>query len=524
MERGLLIFSWDKEKLNALTTALNENFTALNPSSLASKTASQVEGFSKSTWDTWAEQLSRSIDPVKGGLQGRPKFPNTPVLLFLWRAAERSQMPKCRGLVLRSLERMCQGGLFDQIGGGFHRYSTDENFLVPHFEKMLYDQSHLLQILSIASVCSQTPPAYRQLFRARASSLVAFVKRELFVPEVGFLSSLDADSDGEEGAFYMWTSKEVEEILGTEAGTKFAQVYGISEQNSIPNRLASTLKDESLAEEEEVFCSKEKLLGFRTSSRRPPHKDDKVLTDWSALMIMGLARSAVLLNRVDWLELAEQAYSTIVKRHTYTNGLLHSTRKDKQLERSFALDYAGMALAALELDDAAIAMKRISQDPYVEDARKYLEILFSRYVDQTSGLLRMECEGDLICQPAPIEEDAIGNAHSFTLEALGKLNMKTEELIWRDRLANLTSKLLNDANPRNVTTVINRIQSLNAIECNECLLKIGVGQEDKEELRQIVRALPWYRRALKLEEKWTICTATECLDISEGLEHLRRWI
>ena len=187
--------------------------------------------------DRAAEQLGGLMDPEHGGLRGAPKFPQTMMLEMLWRAGTRSGQARYFNMVELTLEHICQGGIHDHLGGGFSRYSVDERWLVPHFEKMLYDNAQLLELLALAWRRSG-----RELFRVRARELVGWLDREMTTGEGAFSASLDADSEGEEGKFYVWSRDELTEVLGAEDAAFFAARYDVTpegnfEGHNIINRL-----------------------------------------------------------------------------------------------------------------------------------------------------------------------------------------------------------------------------------------------------------------------------------------------
>src|SRR5206468_6401110 len=170
--------------------------------------------------DRAAQQLGGIIDPVHGGTRGAPKFPQPMLLEFLWRAGQRAGEARYFNAVDLTLERICQGGIYDHVGGGFSRYSVDERWLTPHFEKMLYDNAQLLELLALAFARTGNP-----LFRQRATETVGWLKREMTTLEGAFSASLDADSEGEEGKFYVWSRAEIVEALGMENAAFFVQHY-----------------------------------------------------------------------------------------------------------------------------------------------------------------------------------------------------------------------------------------------------------------------------------------------------------
>ena len=199
-----------------------KNAEALRAAILETKPTSSDGEITSSALDFYAERLAGSMDRVNGGLRGAPKFPNPSILEFLWRHAARTRDAASRGAFLLTLRRMCEGGIYDQLGGGFARYSVDERWLVPHFEKMLYDNAQLLELLSLAWL--ETGEA---IFEEAVRETVEWLQREMRAPGGGFCASLDADSEGVEGKFYVWTRDEIEEVLGQEDAAFFARHYDV---------------------------------------------------------------------------------------------------------------------------------------------------------------------------------------------------------------------------------------------------------------------------------------------------------
>ncbi len=257
--------------------------------------------------DGAAQQIGNMFDPVNGGLRGAPKFPQPAILEMLWRAGLRSGDARFFETVEHSLERMCEGGIYDHLGGGFSRYSVDERWLVPHFEKMLYDNAQLLELLALAFQHSG-----KALFAQRARETVGWLKREMTTPEGAFAASLDADSEGEEGKFYVWSLTEIEQALGSDAADFAAQYDVTAEGNFEGHNILNRLKHlpRSMAETGQtgpgLERSKEdaakfsmlrgKLLEIREKRVRPG-LDDKVLADWNGLMIAALVNAGIMLER-----------------------------------------------------------------------------------------------------------------------------------------------------------------------------------------------------------------------------------
>src|SRR5579863_1385321 len=274
--------------------------------------------------DNAARQLGGLIDPVNGGTRGAPKFPQAALFELLWRAGSRTGETRYFAAVDITLDHICEGGIYDHLGGGFSRYSVDERWLVPHFEKMLYDNAQLLELLAIAHARSGKP-----LYRQRAQETVAWIVREMTTGEGAFSASLDADSEGEEGKFYVWSCAEVLNALGTEDGEFLARHYDVTPQgnfegHNILNRLRPLPR--SSDDDARLAALRAKLLAVRATRVRPG-LDDKMLADWNGLMIAALANASLMLAEPSWLEMAQRAFSFIARTMTRGDRLGHSWRQ-----------------------------------------------------------------------------------------------------------------------------------------------------------------------------------------------------
>ena len=309
--------------------------------------------------DGAAKQVGNAFDTLHGGLGSAPKFPQPMILEFLWRAGLRSHDPLFFQTVEHTLVHMCEGGIYDHLGGGFSRYSVDEKWLVPHFEKMLYDNAQLLPLLALAWRHSGT-----ELFAERARETVGWLSREMVTGEGAFAASLDADSEGEEGKFYVWSLEEIEAVLGPDAAD-FAAQYDVTpggnfEGHNILNKLKHLPR--SMKEGwEAAFAAEDapdaaarfsmlrgKLLKERDKRIRPG-LDDKVLADWNGLMIAGLVEAGILLGEPSWLEMARRAFEFVAAHMSRDGRLGHSWRQGQLLLPGLASDYAAMIRAALAL-------------------------------------------------------------------------------------------------------------------------------------------------------------------------------
>ena len=256
-----------------------------------------------------AAAISRAVDREYGGLSGAPKFPQWSIFWLLWRVGIRDGNADAKNGVITTLRHICQGGIYDHLGGGFARYSVDEYWLVPHFEKMLYDNALLIDLMTEVWRETQDP-----LFKTRIAETIAWIEREMIGEAGGFAASLDADSEGEEGKFYVWSADEIEDVLGAEDAAFLSRVYGVVpggnfEGHTILNRLGSLA---FLSEEDEARLTslRAKLLERRASRIRPGW-DDKILADWNGLAIAAISRAAIVFEQPAWLALAERAFSAI---------------------------------------------------------------------------------------------------------------------------------------------------------------------------------------------------------------------
>ncbi|MGX1098069.1 thioredoxin domain-containing protein [Amorphus sp. MBR-141] len=377
--------------------------------------------------DEAVKQLFTVVDPVNGGTQGAPKFPNAMLFDMFWRAFCRTGNPPARDAVLLALRRISQGGIYDHLGGGFARYSVDERWLAPHFEKMLYDNALLLDLLVRAWV--DTGDA---LFAQRVSETIGFLDREMTTEDGAFASSLDADSEGEEGRFYVWSQAEIEAVLGAEEAAVFGAVYDVSpggnwEGHVILNRLADDrLKDAGT--EARLARDRARLLEARAARVRPG-RDDKVLADWNGLAITALARAAVAFDNPGWRARAERAYRAILATMERDGRLGHSYRAGKLVFPGLATDHAAMARAALALLDA-------TRDPaYLADAERFIAALDAHHWDGEDGgyFWTADDAEALIIRPRSPADEAVPNGNGLALDALVELWLRTGKPAYRDR-------------------------------------------------------------------------------------------
>ncbi len=372
-------------------------------------------------------QLSRSFDVTWGGFGKAPKFPSPHHLTYLLRWQKRNQDPQAGEMVIKTLEAMRQGGIFDQIGFGFHRYSVDERWLVPHFEKMLYDQ---------AMLATAYLEAYQALgqenFAQTAREIFTYVLRDMTSPEGAFYSAEDADSEGREGLFYVWTPAEVKKHLGAEAGDLFCRFHGITSEGnfedglSIPH-VSSSL--ESFAAREKIPAAdcrqimedaREKLFHAR-AKRIHPLKDDKILTAWNGLMIAALAKGSGALQDPAFSSAAGKAADFILQRMRTASGRLRRRYRLGHIAYPGYLDdYACFIWGLIELYEATFAPRYLAAA--VELHRTQIELFW----DESSGGFFMTAKDgeELITRPKDLYDGAVpsGNSVAFlNLLRLGRM-------------------------------------------------------------------------------------------------------
>ncbi len=320
--------------------------------------------------------LLREVDGRHGGIGGAPKFPQCSMLELLWRNYRRTGSQLMRTAVVLTMERMSQGGIYDHLGGGYARYSTDERWLAPHFEKMLYDNAQILALL-----CHLWQDTRNPLFARRAEETVSWLTREMITAEGAFASALDADSEGEEGRYYVWSEAEIDSVLG-ESARAFKDAYDVYpggnwEGKTILNRLHVRDQDEALSDET-LAAQRDALLALRDGRPRPSW-DDKVLADWNGLTIAALALASDVFQRPEWLDLARAAFVHVTGDMADGARLRHSARHGKVNEAAFLDDYAEMARAALALHETT------GEPSFLDRARQWVALLDAEFWDQEAG-------------------------------------------------------------------------------------------------------------------------------------------
>ncbi|MGE4548150.1 MAG: thioredoxin domain-containing protein [Intestinibacillus sp.] len=372
-----------------------------------------------------AEGLFRqSFDARWGGFGAAPKFPAAHNLLFLLRYAALEHAPEVQEMAGHTLVQMYRGGLFDHVGGGFSRYSTDEKWLVPHFEKMLYDNA--LLACAYAEAYGQTG---RPLYRRVVSRTLDYVLRELTDGQGGFYCGQDADSDGVEGKYYVFTPAEVRQVLGEADGAAFCAWFGITEAGnfegkSIPNLLGNA-RFEAPDARMDALC--DRLCAYRPSRTRL-HRDDKVLTAWNGLMIAALVRAGRALGDPAYLAAARKAERFLAENLALPDGRLRLRWREGEAANDGQLDdYAFYAFALLELYAATF------EAGYLTGAARLAKHILTHFADEDGGFFLSAADSEaLIARPKEIYDGAMPSGNSVAAAVLDRLARLTGETVWQE--------------------------------------------------------------------------------------------
>ena len=370
-------------------------------------------------------QFAQSYDERWGGFGAAPKFPTPHNLIFLLRYAQLAKEEHAREMALHTLNNMYRGGLFDHVGGGFSRYSTDQHWLVPHFEKMLYDNA-LLALAYTEAFQHARCPIYGKITRRTLD----YVLRELSGPQGGFCCGQDADSDGVEGKYYALTPDELAQALGGVDGLRFCQWYGITpegnfEGKSIPNLLGQSQFDQ---DPEDMAALREQVYAYRLS-RTALHRDDKVLTAWNGLAMAALARAGLVLDEPRYLDAARQTAEFLAEKLTTSDGRLLARWRDGDAAHPGKLDdYAFLAYGLLELYSATFDASYLTRAVGLADC--LLKLFFD---GERGGFYPYASDGEqLLTRTKEAYDGAMPSGNSIAALVLFRLSRLTGEMRWRE--------------------------------------------------------------------------------------------
>ncbi len=378
-------------------------------------------------------QLEASFDGRYGGFGSAPKFPSVHNLLFLLRYGLLHPESKAHEMVKKTLECMAAGGIFDHIGGGFCRYSTDRQWLVPHFEKMLYDNAMLLMVYAETAVA-----AGEEKFGDVTRRIVSYCLREMLGSHGGFYTAQDADSEGVEGKVYLWTPAEIEDILGPEDGKRFCQLLNITEEGnfehaSIPNHIGRTLTDADRAFASGCYG---RLLEKRLT-RVMPFKDDKVLASSNSLMIAALALAGRLLRELEWVSQAEHTARFLLDNLAPGGRLMASWREGSASAPATSDDYAYLLWALIELHQAT------HKPEWLRHAVSWADSMLSLFWDEHDGGLFLpgsDVKGLLVRQKS-MHDGALPSGNSVAALNLLRLSRLTGKPEYEDQSSKIQEAL-----------------------------------------------------------------------------------
>ncbi len=431
-------------------------------------------GFTMALIDQAAETALSLIDFERGGTQGTPKFPQPTFFRFLWRAGRRTSDPQYARAVTMTLDWMCQSGIYDHVGGGFARYATDEDWLIPHFEKMLYDNAQLIELM-----CEVWQNTGNPLYPLRVSETIAWALSEMRSNAGGegdfaFASAFDADSEGVEGKYYVWADEEIDSILRATPGADaalFKAVYDVTQQGNweghtiLNRRRAQELR---APEEERVLRVCLDALGAHRQHRVPPLRDDKVLADWNGLMISALANAAAVFDEPQWLDAARRVFAFIVGGMAEDGRLFHVWCAGTAHQPGVLDDYAQMARAALALHETT------GEAEYLGWAERWVATADRHHWDDAKSgyFLSADDTTDIVARAKTIADHATPSGNSAMAEVLARLWLLTGNDAYRERGEALI-RLFSGKDARYLISVPGLMMSYEWLERGAQLIIIG---------------------------------------------------
>jgi uncharacterized protein len=440
---------------------------------------------SREILDHAADDLLRRLDPVHGGFGNKPKFPPSMTLSFLLRHYQRTKQQSALDAVELTLQKMARGGMYDQLGGGFHRYSVDEQWLVPHFEKMLYDNALLSRVYLDAYLVTG-----QEFYKQIATGTLDYVRREMTDAGGGFYSTQDADSEGEEGKFFVWTPAEVTALLGEEDAQLFNRYFDLSEMGNFEGHsilhvdnekdvIARLMKTTPERIDEIIKRGKEVLFNAR-ETRIKPYRDEKILTAWNGLMLRSFAEAARVLGRDDYREVAINN-ANFVLTHLQREGRLLRTHKDGVSKlNGYLEDYAFLVDGLLALYEATFDLR------WFTEARLLADTMITHFWDAEAGGFFFT-SGDheqLITRTKDFYDNATPAGNSVAAHVLLRLALLTGEERYR-RLAEQILELTQTALRRAPSAFGHLLSALDLLLASPYEIAI-VGAPDAADTRQLL--------------------------------------
>jgi uncharacterized protein YyaL (SSP411 family) len=398
------------------------------------------------------QQMRQYFDDEDGGFGSQPKFPQPMTLDFALSQHRRTGDLDALWMAELTLEKMAHGGVYDQLGGGFHRYSVDAIWLVPHFEKMLYDNAQLLRTYLHAWQVTGRP-----LYRRIVEETIDYVLREMTAPEGGFYSTQDADSEGHEGKFFVWTPQEIEALLDPHTAAIFGDFYGVSSRGNFEGKnILSVVRSVeqvaqrfkcSPAEVETALAQGRRVLFAQRETRIKPGRDEKILTEWNGLMIHALAECGVVLDRPDALAAAARAAGFILTNMTQADGRLYRSYKDGQARfNAYLEDYAALSRGLIALYESAFDLR------WLGEAAQLTQLMFEQFHDAANGgFFQTGIDHEqLVARRKDFVDNAIPSGNSLAAETLLRLAVFLDKDDYRRETARILL-MMKDAMARQPT-------------------------------------------------------------------------
>lgn len=430
LERINFLWINQKKELAASADRISSAIVEINSSK------SSAQSIDRNVIDGAVKGIMREYDDLQGGFSSAPKFPNEPSLFLLLRQMKRKTDPSLAKAVVHTLNAMAQGGIYDQIGGGFHRYATDNDWLIPHFEKMLYNQAHLARIYLQAYLLSGDT-----LHKRVVRQTLDYLLREMKAPGGGFYSATDADSEGEEGLFFVWKEEQITSVLPADLAKLTNDLFRVSKAGNFEGRnilhLPVALNDYATSHQmelPELFSQVDKIresLWQVREKRIHPLRDDKILTAWNGMVISALAEAAHSLNQPDYLEEAKLAAEFLWQNNRMDSGRLFRAYLNGTASVAAAQeDYAYFAEALLRLYDAT------GDHKWLKKTRQVTDIMLEDFWDKEQGGFFMSGRSNVAPQMHRLKEvhdGAIPSGNSVAVKVLAELEKRTGEVAYQDK-------------------------------------------------------------------------------------------
>ncbi|MEX0719907.1 MAG: thioredoxin domain-containing protein [Balneolaceae bacterium] len=467
----------ERERINKATTQIKEGF-------------SQSQQYEKGNFpgteaiDFAAEQLTKRFDAEHGGFGNAPKFPSPHNLMFLLRQWKSTGKDRFLGVVSETLQAMRLGGIWDHIGFGFHRYSTDEKWLLPHFEKMLYDQALLMIAYTETWQATKNP-----LFKQTAYEISEYVLGDLHHSDGAFYSAEDADSEGEEGKFYIWGKEEIQEILSADDEKKFSELFNIISDGNFKDEASGELTGKNIPHLNAALGNKDvdwfndirKKLFEKREKRVRPALDDKILTDWNSLMIAAFAKAGFAFSDDELLEVAETAYNFLERNAIKDGRLTHRYKDGEAAIDAMADDYAFFVWALIELYQSTF------KPEYLEKAISWNRKFIDLFWDEENGAFYFSIndEDQVFGRQKQIYDGAIPSANSVAMLNQIRLSRLTGDTELED-YANKTGQLFSADLIRSGASITYGMQSIQFL--NNASKEVSLIGE-KDELQEILNLI-----------------------------------